>query len=337
VLFGLRSVSTTLAREVNVVFEPPKVSVVSTHHYINHGGSELVVYRATPPDVESGVLVGDRFYPGYPIPGEAGAKDPSIRVAFFALLYDQDLGTAIDVLARDAAGNEAKAEFEHRVFAKKFRKSRLELDEAFLSRVVPPILERSPELGAVEAAEGDLLTPFLKVNGELRRQNAEKAATFAAMTAPEMLWEGAFSALGGAQVESSFADYRTYVYQGKEVDRQVHLGADLASTANAPVRAANRGKVVFTGYLGIYGECVVLDHGMGLQSMYAHLSSTAVAVGDVVSRNQEIGRTGTTGLAGGDHLHFAVLLQGHEVAPAEWWDPHWIEDRVIRKLKSVAP
>jgi murein DD-endopeptidase MepM/ murein hydrolase activator NlpD len=136
-------------------------------------------------------------------------------------------------------------------------------------------------------------------------------------------------------VESKFADHRTYFYQGKEVDQQVHLGFDLAVTQKIPVLAGNDGRVVFADYLGIYGNCVVVDHGMGVQSLYGHLSSIEVKAGDTVKKDQRIARSGMTGLAGGDHLHFSIQLQGHPVNPVEWWDPHWIEDRVTRKLREA--
>jgi murein DD-endopeptidase MepM/ murein hydrolase activator NlpD len=136
-------------------------------------------------------------------------------------------------------------------------------------------------------------------------------------------------------VESKFADYRTYFYDGKEVDRQVHLGFDLAVTKMIPVMAGNDGKVVFADFFGIYGNCIVIDHGMGVQSLYGHLSSMAVKPGDMVKRGQQIGRSGMTGLAGGDHLHFSIQVQGRPVNPVEWWDPHWIEDRIARKLREA--
>jgi murein DD-endopeptidase MepM/ murein hydrolase activator NlpD len=115
----------------------------------------------------------------------------------------------------------------------------------------------------------------------------------------------------------------------------VHLGFDLAVTAAVQVSAANRGRVLHADYLGIYGNCVVLDHGMGLQSLYAHLSSISVQPGELVERGQMIGRSGMTGLAGGDHLHFSMLLQGRPISPLEWWDSHWIQDRVLRKLNDA--
>jgi murein DD-endopeptidase MepM/ murein hydrolase activator NlpD len=131
---------------------------------------------------------------------------------------------------------------------------------------------------------------------------------------------------------SAFADRRTYVYSGREVDQQTHLGFDLAATRATPVPAGNDGKVALAGYFGIYGNTVVLDHGYGLMSLYAHLSQIDVAKGQSVARGDVLGRTGATGLAGGDHLHFTLLIQGLPVNPNEWWDPHWIRDHVAGPL-----
>ena len=336
VLYGLRTLQSTATRDVQVRLERPRVSVISTHHYVNLGGSEMVVYRVTPDDVESGVVVGDVVYPGYPASGITveGVRiaDPAVRVAFFALLYDQDVNTPMRVYARDPAGNTARADFDHRTFPKPFKRSRIPLDDNFIDRVVPAILEGATEI----QPEGDTLAKFLAINGELRRKNAEKIASFASQTAPEMLWRGVvFHPFTNSAVESAFADQRTYIYKGKEVDRQVHLGFDLASLAGAPVVAANRGKVLFADELGIYGNCVIVDHGLGVQSLYAHLSSIDVQAGQTVEKEQTLGRSGMTGLAGGDHLHFTMLLQGRMVNPVEWWDSHWIEDRILRKLRAA--
>jgi hypothetical protein len=338
VLYGIRTVQSTASRDVQVRLERPRVSVVSTHHYVNLGGAEMVVYRVTPADpaIQSGVLVGDVEYPGFP--GSAATvdgiriADPAVRIAFFALLYDQDVSTPMRVFARDEAGNTARAEFEYRTFPKPFKKSRIEINDRFLDRVVPAILEGTPEI----RADGETIAKFLAINGDLRRKNAEKIASFAAQTVPEMLWRGVvFHPFTNSAVESAFADQRTYVYRGKEVDRQVHLGFDLASLAGAPIVAANRGKVLFADELGIYGNCVVLDHGLGVQSLYAHLSSIEVQAGQMVEKEQPLGRSGRTGLADGDHLHFTMLVNGRMINPVEWWDSHWIEDRILRKLRAA--
>jgi murein DD-endopeptidase MepM/ murein hydrolase activator NlpD len=335
-IYGLRTKESSASRDFQARFTPPRIGVVSTHHYINMGGSEMVVYRATPPDVQSGVMVGDNFYPGFPASG-AGVpgNDASLKVAFFALLHDQDFNTPIGLLARDDAGNEARASFDYKVFPKKFTRGRIELNDAFLQRVVPEILDHTPELKLAVAQPADYLPAFLKINNDLRRIDAQKILDLSAKSAPEMLWKGPFVPLGNAAVESKFADHRTYFYQNKEVDQQVHLGFDLAVTTNIPVKAGNDGKVVYADYFGIYGNCVLIDHGMGISSLYGHLSSIDVKAGDTVARDQVIGKSGMTGLAGGDHLHFSIQVQGHPVNPVEWWDQHWIDDRVVRKIREA--
>lgn len=334
VLYGLRHAESEAARDVVVRLEPPRVAVLSRFHFINHGGAEFVVYRATPADVDSGVRVGDRTYPGFPGSGAGIPGDDSTKVAFFALFHDQDLNTPSSVFARDPAGNEATAPLDHKPFAKPFARSRIEIDDRFLQRVVPNIAATAPELG-VSTAPADLLASFLRINGELRRQNAETIADQAKKTRPEMLWRDAFQPLGNASVESGFADNRTYFYQGREIDRQVHLGFDLAVVERIPILAANRGVVVFADALGIYGNCIILDHGLGVQTLYAHLSSMDVKVGDMVDKGQTLGRSGMTGLAGGDHLHVTVLVAGQPVNPVEWWDPKWMQDRVLRKIAEA--
>jgi len=134
---------------------------------------------------------------------------------------------------------------------------------------------------------------------------------------------------------ASFGEDRTYWYGGKQVDRQIHLGVDLASTAHSAIPAANSGKVAFAGPLGIYGNTVLIDHGCGLFSMYSHLSRIETEVKKEVKKGETLGRTGSTGLAGGDHLHYSMLVHGVFVNPIEWWDEHWIKDNVEKKMKLL--
>ncbi len=335
VLFGLREVSSTLRKDLDVRLTPPTVSVLSQFHFINQGGSELVVYQVNPADVASGVLVGDREYPGSPA-SEAGIPNApaGLRVAFFPFLHDQPPSTPVAIWARDSAGNQARASFDYRVTPKRFRSSTIALDDAFLGKVVPAILGSTPDLQVDDP--GNLLDSYLRINRDLRQQNADTLRMLGhTKTAPGILWRGPFRQMVNSAVEAGFADDRTYVYKGEPVDRQVHLGFDLASTQNAPIHAANRGRVVLAGYLGIYGNCVVVDHGLGLQSLYAHLSSIAVQEGQEVEMNAELGRSGQTGLAGGDHLHFTMLLHGEAVSPVDWWSTQWVEDRILRKLRAA--
>jgi len=332
VVYGLRQVESTATHDVQVRLDPPRASVVSTFHYINLGGSEFVVYRVSPEDVESGVRVGTIEYPGYPAKGAGINSDPALRVAFFAVLFDQDPRSTIQVFARDPAGNEVVVPVDHQVFPKPYGRSTIPLDDAFLQRVVPAIASNSPD---EKIPTDDVLAGFLKINGDLRKKNNQYLMELAKKSAPELFFKDAFQQLGNSQVEAKFADTRTYTFKGKDVDKQVHLGFDLAKTANVSIVASQRGRVVHASDLGIYGNCVVIDHGMGVLSLYGHLSSIAVKVGDMVEKGQELGRSGMTGLAGGDHLHFTTIVGGQQVTPVDWWSPQWMQDRVLRKITAA--
>ncbi len=148
------------------------------------------------------------------------------------------------------------------------------------------------------------------------------------------MWNGAFTQLRNSKVTSKFAEQRSYFVNGQKISQATHFGYDLASTAGAPIQASNSGIVIFADDIGIYGNCVIIDHGMDLFSLYAHLSSMSVSTGDRVEKNDTLGLSGATGLAGGDHLHFAILLGGTYVEPLEWWDPSWVKTHIDAHLAT---
>lgn len=312
--------------DLPVRFQPPRVDVLTTQHYINQGGCDMVLFKVSPGTTESGVQVGSYFFPSWPV------KDsmPETRLCLFAYPYDLDPKTPARIVARDDAGNESLSSFTYQVFPKKFHTDAINVTDEFMQRVVPPIMSQTPDM----QDQGSLLKNFLLANGHLREVEANQLVGFSKKTASHFLWTQPFLQLSNSKVEASFADYRTYLYNGQMVDHQTHLGYDLAVTARTPVLAANDGVVVYAGWFGIYGNAVILDHGCGLQTLYGHLSSIDVKEGESVKREQAIGHSGQTGLAGGDHLHFAVLLDGIPVSTIEWWDPHWIHDRIEAKLAA---
>jgi len=316
-------------RPVTIMLTPPRAEVLSGRIYLAQGGSGAVRYRVSDSATTSGARVGDAFFKGYPVPGGS----PGERSALFAFPYDAPASTVPVVVAADAAGNTVEVPFVYQLASKPYPTARMELGDDFLRRVVPAILSRTPAM----TSEGDLLKDFLRINGALRREAASTLIRLSERSKPERLWTGAFTQLGGSKVEAPFAEHRIYRYGGRIVDEQDHLGYDLAVTANHPVGAANDGSVVMAGWFGIYGNTVVLDHGQGLMSLYSHLSSIEAKEGDAVKRGQVVGRSGATGLAGGDHLHFSILVHGVFVNPVEWWDPHWIQDRIEPSLGAAAP
>jgi murein DD-endopeptidase MepM/ murein hydrolase activator NlpD len=314
-----RGATDTISTDVDVVLRPPSVSADGFQHYVNQGGSEMVLLTPSGAWSEAGVRVGKDTYRSFPIAGSTQ------RLALFAYPWDMPTDTAPVVFAKNSAGGEATARFWFKIFPKKFRMRDLPIDDKFLDKVVNQI---DP------GGSGDLLTRFLKINGEMRRANNKTLADLRFKTAEKFLWTDSFLQLANSKVESEFADVRSYIYKGKKVDQQVHLGFDLAVSAHTPVVASNDGKVVWAAPLGIYGNCIVVDHGYSLQSIYGHLSSIAVKEGDMVKRGEEMGKSGSTGLAGGDHLHYSMQVEGVEVNPVEWWDAHWIKDHVQDRLKK---
>jgi len=308
---------------------PPSVGVLSTQTYVRQGGCEAVVYRVGEGAERHGVQAGDWFFPGYPLPG----GQPGEQFALFAVPYDLGDATNVRLVAADVVGNAAQVAFIDKFFPEPPTSDVIEVSDAFLEKVVPPIMSQTPDL----EDRGSLLENYLQINRDLRRANAKELVEIAARSKPEFLWSRPFAPMINAAVMAAFADRRTYRYQGREIDRQDHLGFDLASTQQDSIPSANDGVVVLARYMGIYGNTVIVDHGYGLMSLYGHLSSIAVSEGDRVSRGQTLGRTGVTGLAVGDHLHFTMLLHGLPVNPREWWDGHWIEDRLERKLGAALP
>lgn len=305
---------------------PPRIELLSREHRVRQGGAEFVAFRVSEEGV-SGVLVGERSFRSFAIAGSGSG----VRGCLFALAHDAPLDTPLALWAEDAAGNRRVQPLACERLPGRFRRRNIEVSDAFIRQVVPAILENSGE----ESLAGEGLEAFLAVNRRLRERNNTQITELTRGVTAERWWTGPFRQLTNSQVESLFADYRSYYYGGKKVDEQVHLGFDLASLAHSPVEAADRGKVIFADYLGIYGNTVILDHGWGLYSLYAHLSRVDVEPGQTVEAGEALGWTGRTGLAGGDHLHFSMLVQGVQVNPLEWWDPRWVENHVEARIRKL--
>lgn len=326
----IRDAPVTLVRQkYPVILRPPVVSVVSTQHYPAQGGAEVVIYRVGKTAVRDGVRAGRAWFPGYPLPG--GAAD--MRFSLFAVPFDLDDSEQIRLEAEDMLGNSTRTSFVDKFFPRPFKTDEINVSDRFMAKVVPEIQSNTPGLAAGQS----LLDDYVSINRDLRAANAQTLRDLAAESRQEFLWSSRFESLPNAQVMSAFADRRTYLYETREVDYQDHLGFDLASVKRAQVPSANAGVVVLSRYFGIYGNAVVVDHGYGLMSLYGHLSSLEVEPGQLVERGQIVGRTGETGLAAGDHLHFTMLLHGEAVNPVEWWDAKWIRDRLKRKLATAMP
>jgi len=317
-------------KKVIIDTEPPKIQVLTQSHNVERGGSGLVIYRLFEPGLKSGVMVGKHFFPGH-----SGMFDQKeIHAAFFALDHSQGPGTRMWVTAEDVAGNTARRGFHYYIRDHDFRSDVLHISDKFLEFKMPDFNLGEKEAGFAAAAN-PLLEKFLAVNTTLRKANVETVLQVPADTVNQILWQGKFDRLSGSATRAKFGDRRTYKYKGKKISQSIHMGIDLASTAHARVGAANSGRVIMAESVGIFGNTVIIDHGFGLASLYAHLSSMHVSAGDMVTKGDAIGNTGLTGLAGGDHLHFSIIVHNVFVNPLEWWDPNWIKNNITSKITAI--
>ncbi|RKZ13263.1 hypothetical protein DRQ53_05445 [bacterium] len=305
-----------LETPVNIDLTPPPLAVRASTRYPEPGGAGVAVLYATDA-ADVAVMVDDRRFAAY------AAGDDGLYVALYALPVGHDAAVFPTAVAVDAAGNRSLRELPVVMKNKKVALGSVPLGYDWLRRKLPPLLpERS------DFSDEALPEAFVEVSVGLRAIAAAERDRLAAQSSAERLWSGRFVQMPNAQVMSRFGVRRTYVLDGAVLDEKVHQGYDLASVAMAKVPAANAGVVVHAGPLNIYGNTVILDHGQGLMSLYGHCSSLQVAVGDAVTKRQTIARTGATGLAGGDHLHFEVIVGGVPVDPLQWLDAAWIGSHV---------
>jgi len=317
---------TYIEKEISVDTRSPDVSILTRVHNISQGGAGLVVFKVSEPCSQKGVYVGGTFFPGH----SGYFHNPNTMLAFFALDYKQGPGTEIFVKATDYAGNTTRAGFPHYIKRKVFKRDSINLSDRFLSWKMPEF-----DIDIPSDSKTPMVDKFLKVNRDLRQANYRQITGVTESTAGEIYWAGSFLRLPRSARKSGYGESRKYKYKGSFIDQQVHLGIDLASVSQSPVPAANRGKVVLTENIGIYGKTVIIDHGFGLFSMYSHLSGFGVQEGQIVDRGTIIGQTGTTGFAAGDHLHFGVLVHNTFVNPVEWWDASWIKNNITAKIEAV--
>ncbi|MBF0565949.1 MAG: M23 family metallopeptidase [Nitrospirae bacterium] len=299
---------------------PPMVSVIDNSYLADQGSSAAVLINAKD---ASRVYVkeGEKTFAAT----NSIFDDKSRYFCIYPIDTELPLNTAITVVAEDDVGNRSQSAIKTILKRTIWRQDTLKISDDFIRRVVNPLLG-DENLPPVES--------FIKVNEHLRQESENKVKEITKKSADKILWDGPFIQLPNSQVFAHFGDKRSYEYDGKIVSHSIHYGFDLATIANHPVEASNSGVVVYAGELGIYGNAIIIDHGLDLFSLYGHLSSVGVSQGQQVKKHEVIGKSGMTGFAGGDHLHFAILDHGQYVNPVHWWDKMWIEKRVLNVLKS---
>ncbi|OBQ46026.1 peptidoglycan DD-metalloendopeptidase family protein [Halodesulfovibrio spirochaetisodalis] len=298
---------------------PPSITVKSLPPNIWQGGAGVIAYTISEPVEASGVMVDDVFFPGY-------KQSDGTYFCFFAFPHYIDRKDYTPrAFAEDVAGNVYDQPFSINPLPRKFRNDKIRLSDRFLNSQMPAFSKDTPEATSN-------LERFLIVNRKIRKENRDALVNIGRQTSSSILWQDKFIRFPNSATRAGFGDRRSYMYDGKVIDQQTHLGLDLASRKQSPIPAANKGTVVYAGNLGIYGNVVIIDHGLGLQTLYAHMTEIKTTVGSVINTGDIIGISGSTGMSGGDHLHFGVIISGIPVTPIEWFDHRWIQYNVTDKL-----
>ena len=307
----------------------PQVSIVGNSYKISRGGSAIVIFKVQDDNLEDLYIEGND--------GKHFLAEPFYKDGYYIALLAwpvQDDGFRATVVAKDRAGNVAKDYVPLYLKEKQYRLSKIKLSDRFLKGKIADLAEDFEETQGVE----EPLEQFKIINEDVRAKNEALIHKYTSVVPQEMIKSfrvHRMYPLKNGAVVARFGDHRKYYYHGKFISEAYHLGLDLASHAMAPIKTQNGGKVVFADYNGIYGNNPIISHGLGLYTIYGHCSSLNVVAGDVVAPNTVIAKSGKTGYAMGDHLHFGVLVQGIEVRPQEWMDKKWIKLNISDIIKNA--
>lgn len=320
--------------ELNLIIDtsPPEITPIASSYQIARGGSAAVAFEVKDMALEDVYLSNgtDRFnlfkYLGDDI--YVGIIAWPLKNKFF----DAKL------IARDKAGNviEQSIPLARNINVPYYR-SNIRIKEDFLSGKLNELLAQIDKKLLRDFK--DDVEKFVFFNEEIRKEDESRIlkACSDLVSDKSFIDENfrAFVPLRRSQLVGSFGDHRTYYLDKEKISEALHLGIDVASVKNAPIIASNNGVVLLKSHLGLYGNTLLLYHGFGVSSIYSHMSESLVEVSDEVRAGQELGKTGTTGWAFGDHLHFGILIQGHFVRLSEWLDQKWIDENVLGVLAKA--
>lgn len=332
---------------LRVDFREPSIEVISTQHNARVGGSQLIIYRASDEALGlSGVKVGRNTFLGF----KASLFDPEFRDSgVFAALYAIPVGIKdvdslrIRAFAEDEVGNAVSTSFYHKVFPRRIRPRRVRVSETFLRTGLTSLIrniEDEFDLPEVEfrttpASPTRFIEAFTLANGRLRELSEARLSTVMNEPRFKRFWDASFLTPGGT-VRYGFGEGLTYFFGEKVIGQDVNDGYTyLPRAGNRNVYAAASGVVTYAESLGVYGTVVVLDHGLGVFTVYAHLGSTSAVRGEVIEAGEKVGTYGTSGLAENEQVHFQVNVQGTPVDPAEFLSETWFQEHITFKLNDA--
>ncbi len=333
----------------SVDFNKPHINIISTQHNAVLGGSQLAFYEARDENLSiSGVKIGNRTFQGYP----AKFLDPAFENSknLFACIYAIDINSdpktvTPRLFAEDSVGNTTSANFNNKTSPARYASLRYQLNKDFMIGTLDKLAKANKDSLSLlddqinwdDSSDNTLSAKFKLLNDALREMDRDKIrAVIRNKGHMDKLWDDTFNRpLGSAR--SEFGHTINYFYNGIPAGSSKQTGYQLISPdlyADG-IRALNRGIVHDIISLETYGLTVIIDHGMGIYSIYANLSKANVSIGQRIDALDQVGVMGTSGLAPQKIAQIELWVQSIPVNPREWWDPRWYQAHILDKITNT--
>jgi murein DD-endopeptidase MepM/ murein hydrolase activator NlpD len=308
----------------------PIANVITNSYLLRQGGSGIIVAEIADDNIKDYYVSfnDEEVFEMFPF------QKKNFYISIITWPVDIKEFKKVNIVAVDMAGNKTVTKVPFYIQPFKEKTDKIKITDDFVNNISKQVLENSN----MNVPEG-ITETFVKVNKEVREKNVKTIREVVKKNlenSGKMTFDvKTFIRMPNAATFAQFGERRHYFYNDQKIDEAWHLGMDWASSKRADIVVTNPGKVIYKGYLGIYGDTAIVDHGWGLGTLYAHTSNIDVEVGDEIKTGQKIGNTGATGAVFGDHLHFGVLVQGIEVNPNEWLDYEWIKVNLTKTINDA--
>jgi murein DD-endopeptidase MepM/ murein hydrolase activator NlpD len=307
----------------------PELYIIANSTKIKKGGAALVIFEAKDKNIKN-IYIKTSY-------GKKFLVQPFYKKNYYISLLawpvtENDFRATI--VADDSSKNISEINIPLYNIHKQYRISNIKLSDKFLKGKIAQLAEEFSQTQGVE----DSIEQFKIINEVVRAKNEKLIHEITSKVSTKMISNFKINKLyplKSALVVAYFGDHRKYSYNKKHVSESYHLGLDMASVAHAEIKPQNSGDIVFADDNGIYGNMPIISHGLGLYTLYGHCSYINVSLGDNFKEKTTIAKTGKSGYAMGDHLHFGVLIQGIEVHPKEWMDDRWMNRNIYDIIESA--
>ncbi|MGA2141460.1 MAG: M23 family metallopeptidase [Brevinematales bacterium] len=308
------------------------VRIIGLSPSISRGGSAVVIFEAPEPDTAPmagpNILVNDEKVI---IPSTFIKKDFFIALIPWRIT---DKRFKAEILIHDNSGLTETNAIPFVIKKAYYRENKIHMDGDFdLDKKFTELGIEKPAHKLSSIEQYDSIIAYFE---KKRVLNTEEAATSNSAPLVSDFFLNVFSPLNNWRMTSPFGEHRSFILNKKTVRESYHYGIDMVSSTNGGIFASNGGKAVFTGYNGAEGNMVLIDHSLGLYTLYCHMSEIYVKKDAEIISGEIIGVTGDTGYALGEHLHFSVIIQGVFVSPAEWMNAGWVNSNILDVVRKSA-